>query len=289
MVFYFVESFYISEIISIPCLFNYNTYMEYFALSDIGKIRASNEDFFYAENNLFIVADGMGGHNAGEIASKSAVNYFIKHFTKLVSEQHRKTRENSEERKINNFSKIISKKSTEDEIQSALISSVKYANDKIFRMGLDNEEYSGMGTTFTCLFIKNEKCYVVHVGDSRLYLFRDFRLKLLTEDHTFVFALYKKGAITYEELFSHPQRNYLTSVIGENELSALESFTFDLLKEDIICICSDGMSSMLDDSAIEQILQKSKSKTAKKITDILIKKTLKNGGNDNITVIVLKN
>ena len=156
-------------------------------------------------------------------------------------------------------------------------------------MGLENEEYSGMGTTLTGLYVKNEKCYVVHVGDSRLYLFRDGRLKLLTEDHTFVFALYKKGAITYEELFSHPQRNYLTSVLGENELSSLESFRFDFLKDDIICICSDGMSTMINDNATEKILQKFKNETSKKIAEQLVKKALKNGGSDNITVIILKN
>ncbi len=262
--------------------------MEFFALSHIGKNRTTNEDYFYADNNLFIVADGMGGHKAGEIASKSAINYFIEHFTELVSEDAKKTTKNYQTIRINN-PKNVSKNSIEDKIQAALISSVKYANDKIFKMGLEHDEYSGMGTTFTGLFVKNEKCYVIHVGDSRLYLFRDFRLKLLTEDHTFVFALYKKGAITYEELFSHPQRNYLTSVLGENELSALESFRFDLLKEDILCLCSDGMSSMINDETAEQILQKYQNETAKKITDKLIKKALKNGGSDNITVIILKN
>ncbi len=263
--------------------------MEYYALSDIGKLRASNEDFYHAENNLMIVADGMGGHNAGEIASRYAVKYFVEHFNELLSSRINKDKKKEQVEKPNNLSKIISKNNTADKIQKILIESIEYANSKIYRMGLENEEYSGMGTTFTCLFIENEKGYVVHVGDSRLYLFRNSELNLLTEDHTFVFALYKKGAITYEEMFSHPQRNYLTGIIGENDISTLECFKFDLLKDDVAFICSDGLSSMVYDDSIKKILEKSKHKTSKEIAENLVKKAIKNGGNDNITVIVIKN
>jgi len=263
--------------------------MEYYAISDIGKLRSTNEDCYYAENNLFIVADGMGGHNAGEIASRYAIDYFIEHFTGLLASHSVQSDRKIQTEKTNNISKIISKNNSADKIQKMLIESIEYSNSQIYRMGLENEEYNGMGTTFTCLFIKNEKCYVVHVGDSRLYLFRDSDLNLLTEDHTFVFALYKKGAITYKELFTHPQRNYLTGIIGENDISTLECFKFDLQKDDIICICSDGLSSMVYDTSIRQIIEKSKNKTARLIAENLVKKASKNGGNDNITVIVIKN
>ncbi|MDD3520827.1 MAG: Stp1/IreP family PP2C-type Ser/Thr phosphatase [Actinomycetota bacterium] len=263
--------------------------MEYYALSDIGKFRSSNEDSYYAEKDLLIVADGMGGHNAGEVASKYAITYFVEHFQSLLSNKPEANGKAIQIEKANNISKKISKNSNADEIQKMMVESIEYANTKIYKMGLENEEYSGMGTTFTCLFIKNEKCYVAHVGDSRLYLYRNSELSLLTEDHTFVFALYKKGAITYEELFTHPQKNYLTGIIGENDISSLECFKFDLLKNDIIFICSDGLSSMVYDDSIRKILDKSKSKSPREIAENLVKKAIKNGGNDNITVIVIKN
>jgi serine/threonine protein phosphatase PrpC len=263
--------------------------MEYYALSDIGKLRTSNEDSYHAESNLMIVADGMGGHNAGEIASRFAIKYFVEHFTNLLSCRNTKNNEKVHAEKPKNITKMISRNNNADKIQKMLIESIEYANSNIYKMGLENEDYSGMGTTFTGLFIENEKGYVIHVGDSRLYLFRDLELSLLTEDHTFVFELYKKGAITYEELFSHPQKNYLTGIIGENDISALECFKFELLKDDIIILCSDGLNSMVHDDLIKKILEKSKNKNSKEIAENLVKKAIKNGGNDNITVIALKN
>jgi len=208
----------LKKLFFILSLFNYNVSYGILCIKRHRKFRSSNEDFYYAENNLLIVADGMGGHNAGEIASKYAISYFVEHFKSLLSSRVKENSEKKQIEKTNNLSKMISKNNTADKIQKMMIESIEYANSKIYKMGLENEEYSGMGTTFTCLFIKNEKCYVVHVGDSRLYLYRNSELNLLTEDHTFVFALYKKGAITYKELFSHPQRNYLTGIIGKNEI-----------------------------------------------------------------------
>jgi len=265
------------------------SYMDYYAISNIGKLRSSNEDYFHSEDNLFIVADGLGGHNAGEIASKNAVIYFVEYFKNLLNKKKADIFIIKPETKSNNnLAKKISKNSPLDEIQKIMIESIEFANNKIYQMGLENVNYSGMGTTFTCLFIKNKKGYVIHVGDSRLYIYRDCCLNLLTEDHTFVFSLYKKGAITYEEMFAHPQRNYLTGIIGESEISTLECFKFDLMNDDIILLCSDGLSSMVDDNSIKSIIEKSKNKSPKQIADILVKKANKNGGNDNITVIILK-
>ena len=136
--------------------------------------------------------------------------------------------------------------------------------------------------------IFNSNAFVIHIGDSRLYLFRENSLNLLTEDHTLVFALYKSGAISYEDTFSHPQRNYLTGVLGENEISSLECFKFKLQESDIILICSDGLNSMIKDSSIKDALEKSQGKSAQIIAKKFIKQANKNGGLDNITVIIIK-
>ena len=250
--------------------------MDYFAISDTGKSRYNNEDCYLAgESNLFIVADGMGGHKAGEIASKTAIDYFASFFKKTYEDAVSKNKTDKNEL-------------TDNDIQKILIDAAGNANEKIYDLGSKNEEMSGMGTTLTGLFILNSNAYVIHIGDSRLYLFRDGKLNLLTEDHTLVFQLYKRGVISYEDTFSHPQRNYLTGVLGENEISSLECFKFTLEPSDIILICSDGLNSMIKDSSIESILNKLKDKPVRDIAQKLVLRANKNGGNDNITVIILK-
>ncbi|MHB1377540.1 MAG: Stp1/IreP family PP2C-type Ser/Thr phosphatase [Candidatus Humimicrobiaceae bacterium] len=257
--------------------------MEYFALSDIGKNRQNNEDCYLADeqNNLFIVADGMGGHNAGEVASKTAIDNFVLHFKKKFNKKNFNL----------SVSSIVSdkkKKKIEDNIPRILIDSAGYANEVVYKLGSKRNDLNGMGTTLTGVFIFNSNAFVIHVGDSRLYLFRKNSLSLLTEDHTIVFALYKKGAISYEDMFSHPQRNYLTGVLGENELSSLDCFKFKLQENDIIFICSDGLNSMIKDTAIKDTLNKLQGKSAEIIAKKFIKQANKNGGADNITVIIIK-
>ena len=257
--------------------------MEYYALSDIGKNRQNNEDSYLtdSENNLFIVADGMGGHKAGEVASRTAIENFILHFKE-------KFNKNKFIRPIASKTNAKKNKQIEDDIQKILIDSAGYANQKIYKLGMENEDLSGMGTTFTGLFIFDSSAFVIHIGDSRLYLFRDEELSLLTEDHTLVFQLYKSGAISYEDTFSHPQRNYLTGVLGENEISSLECFKFKLKENDIILICSDGLNSMIKDISIKNIIGKLHNKSPHAIAKKFIEQANKNGGMDNITLIIIK-
>jgi serine/threonine protein phosphatase PrpC len=257
--------------------------MEYFALSDIGKNRQNNEDCYLADNesNLFIVADGMGGHKAGEIASKMAIDNFILYFKKKFDKKNFIVSEAEKNHDKKN-------KEIEDNIQKILIDSAGYANEKICKLGSECDDLSGMGTTLTGLFIFNFNAFVIHIGDSRLYLFRENSLNLLTEDHTLVFQLYKSGVISYEDTFSHPQRNYLTGVLGENEISSLECFKFKLQENDIILICSDGLNSMIKDSSIKDTLEKLQGKSARIIAKKFIEQANKNGGMDNITVIIIK-
>jgi len=243
--------------------------MEYSSDTDIGTYRKKNEDYLYAENNLFIVADGMGGHRAGEIASILAVETFIKDFNHNLKNINKETDSLT--------SRII---------KGLLLGSIQSANREIFEKALLQPEYYGMGTTFTGCYIQKDKAYIIHVGDSRLYIKRGSDLTLLTSDHTIVGELFRKGEISYEDTFNHPQRNYLTNVLGVAKDINPDFITYKILPEDILLICSDGLNSMLKDKDIASII--GKNKKAEDISKNLIKAAIKKGGLDNITVIVIK-
>jgi len=248
--------------------------MEYFADTDIGKIRKQNEDFLYAGDNLFIVADGMGGHNAGEVASRIAVEVFTKNFDRSLKDKMKKT------------SPIKKDDLTSPDIKELLLESIRISNKEVFDAAVSKSGYYGMGTTFTVCFIHERKAHIIHVGDSRLYIKRGSELKLLTSDHTIVGELYRRGEISYDETFDHPQRNYLTRVLGVAEDIDPDFSSHEILKEDIILMCSDGLNSMLKDEEISSIIDINKN--AQDIAKNLIKDVIKKGGLDNITVIVIK-
>jgi len=249
--------------------------MEYFADTDIGKYREKNEDYLYAENNLFIVADGMGGHMAGEVASRIAVEAFIENF-------------NSSLKGISK--KISANKKTDNpdpsQIEKLLLKSIKSANREVYSKATLQPGYYGMGTTFTGCYIQQDKAYTIHVGDSRLYIKRGSEFNLLTSDHTIVGELFRRGEISYEQTFNHPQKNYLTNVLGVAKDIDPDFNSFKVLPEDILLLCSDGLNSMLKDEDIANIIDKYKD--AKDIAKNLIKGAIKKGGLDNITVIVVK-
>jgi len=253
--------------------------MEYFGATDIGNHREKNEDSFYAGNNLFIVADGMGGHRAGEIASSIAVETFKKNFSQFINFGDNENIYNKENNQKN-------KKLNTDIIKKALTSSITEANIAIYKNSISKMEYSGMGTTFTCCYIYNSSAYVIHIGDSRLYIKSNNNLKLLTADHTIVGELYRKGKLTYEQTFNHPQRNYLTKVLGTSYTISPDFFIQELQNEDILLLCSDGLNSMLKDDFILKIIKKFKN------TEVIIKKLIdyakSKGGFDNITIIIIK-
>ncbi len=242
--------------------------MEYFGSTDIGKLRNKNEDYYFFEQGLFIVADGMGGHKAGEVASRTAVEAFVASFKKGL-----KTTKAPD-------------KVPPAKIKKILVSSVKEANKEVFKKSIAQASYYGMGTTFTGCYINNNTAHIVHIGDSRLYARRASGLILLTSDHTIVGELYRKGEISYEDTFNHPRRNFLTNVIGMAEAIEPDFLTYKLLSGDIIVLCSDGLNSMLKDSQILKIINKSIEPEI--ITKNLIKNALNKGGSDNITIITIK-
>jgi protein phosphatase len=233
--------------------------MEYFAKTDIGNYREKNEDYFYADSNLFIVADGMGGHRAGEIASKTAVETFVKNFYKSLKPEN---------------------------IKQALSFSINSANKEVYKKSIAKLEYGGMGTTFTCCYIHNNTAYIIHVGDTRLYIKSEDNFKLLTSDHTIVGELYRSGKISYEETFNHPKKNFLTNVLGIAESMEPDFLTAKLKPGSTMLLCSDGLNSMLRDSYILKIINKFSS--SEDIAQNLVNSAKRKGGLDNITVIVVK-
>lgn len=249
--------------------------MEFYADTDIGKYRERNEDFFYAEKNLFIVADGMGGHRAGEVASRLAVEAFTKSFYHTL-----------ENKSIQFFSDKKADDSIQDNIKKLLIDSITVSNKSVFAERMGNPEYYGMGTTFTACYIWKKIAYIMHIGDSRLYIKRNDTFKPLTSDHNITGELYRKGELSYEDTFDHPQRNYLTNVLGVSGDIDPDFFSYKILPGDILLLCSDGLNSMLKDGDIAGIINKYND--VRDITKILIKNALKKGGMDNITVIVIK-
>ncbi len=234
--------------------------LEVAGASDIGKQRELQEDSIYIdkEEKLFIVADGMGGHNAGEVASNLAVS--------LIPEKYKKLKEKS--------------------LKYALNESLKYANSKIYQQARKNKEQQGMGTTVVLITFYDGQYFICNVGDSRCYLLRKKKLTQITEDHSYVYEQYKKGLISKEEMKKSPYKNVITRAVGVEEEVKADFFIGDVKEGDIFLLCSDGLHSMLNDKEIKKILQKRTSLKHK--VEKLIKEANKKGGEDNISVILIK-
>ena len=239
-----------------------------YAKSDKGKIREINEDYFYIstsldEVQLYILADGMGGYNGGEIASKLAVQA-AKNYIE------------------NNFKEIAKDK---DSIIQLLGSSIEYANMVVYEKAKENSELQGMGTTLEICLIYNNKVYIGHVGDSRIYRIRKQFIRKLTQDHSYVQKLVKEGTITNEQAAHHPQKNMLMKALGCNAFVEPDVMVKGFLKDDILIICSDGLTNLVDQETIYEMA----SKNIEQATKDLVNLANDRGGYDNITVIVIKN
>ena len=242
--------------------------MQVFAKSDIGRERKTNEDFYYVSKpedkiRLFILADGMGGYNGGEIASKLAVQ----------------TAKNYIE---NNFKDIEKDK---DSIIQLLGSSMEYANMVVYEKAKSTPELQGMGTTLEICLIYNNKVYIGHVGDSRVYRIRKQFIRKLTQDHSYVQKLVKDGTITKEEAEVHPKKNMLLKALGCNAFVEPDVAVKGFLKEDILLISSDGLTNMVKQEDIFQIATGNIEKAPQRLVDL----ANENGGMDNITVVIIKN
>lgn len=226
----------------------------------LGLIRENNEDaLLVASPYLFAVADGMGGSNAGEVASHDALNIF-----RAVLE---KQLENGQS------------------VSYAFRKAVSEANENIYNLSNEQLKYKGMGTTLTALYIDKYKfAHVVQVGDSRLYRFRNGKLTLITEDQTLVGEMVKAGKITRMEAKLHPHKNLLSQAIGVSKIIQAELSRFEIKEKDVLLLCSDGLSNMLSEEEIADGLSLGE---PKKCVEQLLEQALKNGGRDNISLIVI--
>jgi protein phosphatase len=233
-------------------------------LTDTGLHREKNEDSlflcgepFHGLPNLYIVADGIGGHNAGEVASGKTVEFFMEYCGQNTVNP--------------------------DETMDFLVNGVIYANGKVFDMARQNPGYNGMGTTFSACVYETGRLYVAHVGDSRIYAVYGDRLKQITNDHTFVREMVKAGNITEKEAKTHPKRNMLTRAVGTDRNLMVDGQVFNIGECEKILLCTDGLTDMLSDDDIFVAVQNGNND---EIAAGLVAQANKNGGADNITVIV---
>lgn len=231
-------------------------------ISDIGLVRETNEDSYICDPpHLFIVADGMGGHVAGEIASKLAIST------------------------VNGY---IQEHVGKDNLEILLKDAIIQANTSIYQMALSKEEFSGMGTTVTASYIDGDTIYWGHVGDSRMYLLRNGKLNQLTSDHSLVWELVQSGNITRDEAYVHPKRNLLTRAVGTSCLITVDTGFVQWKPGDIVLMCTDGLTNMVSEQNICTLMQR-KDFEISSIVEQLVNQAKDAGGFDNITVILLKN
>jgi len=239
--------------------------LEFGFKSDKGKVREINQDAFFVmpEESIFLVADGVGGHNLGELASRMTVAggaTFIK--------------ENP-----------IPADADADYFRDYFCELLFLVNDHIYGIGQE-KALGNMATTLVMLYLRDDDAYVINIGDSRAYLIRDEEIRQVTDDHTFVNDLVKKGIITKEEAASHPKRNMITRAIGAADDIRPDFFTFKTYPDDIIVLCTDGLYGEVSDEDICSIIIKNEHMRG--ACAELVEAANNNGGEDNITVVAVK-
>ena len=223
--------------------------------TDAGRKRRRNEDAFVVEPPLFAVADGMGGAQAGEVASRLAASVF------------REFREADELPPAERVAAIIQE-----------------ANRRIYERARSDTEASGMGTTMTAALVAGERVAIGHVGDSRAYRLRNGQLEQLTEDHSLVADLVRSGRLTPEEADTHPQRSVITRALGTDSEVDVDSFAVEAEPGDVFLLCSDGLTTMVADEEIVAVI--SGAKSLERAVKDLVKQANRRGGEDNITVVL---
>jgi Serine/threonine protein phosphatase len=247
----------------------------YKAISDVGRKRSANEDSYFADGdlNLFVVADGMGGHAAGEVASKIAVES-IQDFVRFT----------------NNDKDITWPYEFDESLSMAgnrLKTAIQSAHAKVLEATSQKKEFQGMATTVVAILVNDEKAQVAHVGDSRAYMVREDRLIQLTSDHSWVNEQLRTGAITSQQARNHPYRNIVTRALGGPNPVDVDVNEEPLQDGDIILLCSDGLNTMITDEDILSIIARNKENIEAACQE-LINTANQNGGEDNVTSILVK-
>ena len=239
--------------------------MQIFSKTDRGRVRTDNQDAYFAgkitDDAVFaVVCDGMGGANAGNVASELAV----RHISEYVIRSYRDGMDMTD---------------TEKTLKNAIVS----ANISLYDMAVNNAELAGMGTTAVAAFVKDGAAVIAHVGDSRIYLVNG-EIKQLTRDHSVVQSLIESGKITPEDAKVHPRKNVITRALGAEENVAVDSDCLNLSNGDTLLLCSDGLTNFLDDKDILTVFQNN---DISAVAERLVEEANENGGGDNITVVTV--
>ena len=236
-----------------------------FSITDIGLKRKINQDYVFSSEmqvgklpNLFVVADGMGGHKAGDYASREATKTMVEYI-----------------------------ESCEDDNPVILIrKAIELANSRLIEKAGESEDYAGMGTTIVAATIVEDCLYVANVGASRLYLLNE-EFRQITRDHSYVGEMVRMGSLDEEEARFHPKKNVITRAVGGGNVIQIDFFEIPLSPGDVILMCTDGLTNMLDNSEIRLIIEKQRDVVEK--AEALVKAANENGGLDNITVTIIEN
>jgi serine/threonine protein phosphatase PrpC len=228
-------------------------------LSDIGKRREKNEDGYLVNDPVFAVADGMGGHSAGEVASAIALKTVKQTLGRITDAKHMSRR---------------------------LIQSIEKANAAVYERSETEIKKRGMGTTLTVSILLGNRFFVGHVGDSRAYLLRNGNLSQITEDHSWVAEMVKKGVLSPEQAETHPQRSMLTRALGIERAVHIDTSSLEVKAGNKLLLCTDGLTSMLNDQQIEKIV--SEPLDPQSVCRKLVDTANQEGGHDNITTIVIE-
>jgi len=231
--------------------------MRFSARTDPGRVRSENEDAYLLSREIFAVADGMGGHLAGEIASTTALSVLKREFKKA-----------------------------ERAGKDLLVHSIREANRVVYEKASKRPGQRGMGTTLTAMILKDNKFLIGHIGDSRAYLFRRSKLRKLTQDHSLVTEMVKAGEISPQEAEKHPLRSVLTRALGIEPEVEIDLITGKNQAGDKMFLCTDGLNTMLSDSQIREII--AKPLHPKTLCRRLIEAANAQGGQDNITVVLVE-
>ena len=235
-----------------------------YALTDVGRMRSDNQDYVYCTSkpvgklpNLYIVADGMGGHKAGDLASR----FSVQTFTDSI------------------------KTSDNDNPITIISDAIKYTNNELLKLAATSTDYTGMGTTFVVATIYGKSMYVANVGDSRLYVLGD-EFRQITRDHSLVEEMVSNGTIDRAQARTHERKNVITRAIGGSEDVMADFFEVELNRGDIVFMCSDGLSNMIEDAQIASVLNSKKeiNERAQTLVDIANER----GGKDNISIIIIE-
>ena len=249
--------------------------------TNVGMKRSHNEDnhALAPDENFYVVADGMGGHACGEVASQMAVDAMVEFF-RLTSKDEEQTWPFKEERNLKYE-------------ENRLVASIKLANRRIYESAQQNPSQHGMGTTIVGALFTNNGAYIGHCGDSRAYRFRDGKIEQLTSDHSLLNDYLKAHTLTQEEIDNFPHKNVIVRALGMKEFVKVDVSRLQPKPNDLYMLCSDGLSGMVPDEEMNILVQEflqdpARTNDVEAICDALIDRANKNGGNDNVTTTCIK-